>query len=184
MRQLSRREPRRRGDTRHSVASDAAMLAPDGDQKSLQLHGGRSRSISASSAVLLNRQTPAGDVRKSVGLESVSAAGTGNNLSDNASAPYTPVASGGASAFSYLPDASQNGQGTSGGAAVVNLKNAEAADPYYRPPRPRRATLDPSPSARTRGSWVSADWANKRWSQHSPEQEARLSHWKILFPGV
>ncbi|KAL8701964.1 MAG: hypothetical protein Q9201_004640 [Fulgogasparrea decipioides] len=171
MRQLSRREPRRRGETRHSVASDAAMLAHDSDQKSIQLNGGRSRSISASSAALLKRQAPAGDARRSVGLESVSAAGTGNNISENASAPYTPVASGGASAFSYLPDATQKGQRTSGGAAIVNLKNAEAADPYYRPPRPRRATLDPSPSARSRGSWVSTDWANKRWSQHSPEQE-------------
>ncbi|KAI4284914.1 MAG: hypothetical protein L6R38_001057 [Xanthoria sp. 2 TBL-2021] len=170
MRQLSRRNPRRRGETRHSVASDAAMLAQDGDQKS-QLNGGRSRSISASSAILLNKQGPTGDPRRSVGLESVSVAGTGNNVGDNTSAPYTPVASGGASAFSYLPGASQHGQATSGGAAIVNLKNTETADPYYRPPRPRRATLDPSPSARSRGSWVSADWATKRWSQHSPEQE-------------
>ena len=172
MRQLSRRNPRRRGETRQSIASDAAMLAPDSDRKSTQLSGGRSRSISASSAILLNRQGPAGDPRSSVGLDSVSAAGTGNNIGDTASVPYTPVASGGASAFSYLPGASQNSQGTAaGGAAIVNLKNAEAADPYYRPPRPRRATLDPSPSAHSRGSWVSADWANKRWSQHSPEQE-------------
>ncbi|KAL9030437.1 MAG: hypothetical protein Q9196_001442 [Gyalolechia fulgens] len=172
MRQLSRRNPRRRGETRHSIASDAAMLAPDADQKSVTLNGGRSRSISASSAILLNRQGPAGDPRRSVGLDSVSAAGTGNNIGDNASAPYTPVASGGASAFSYLPSAGQNGQGTAtAGAAIVNLKNAETADPYYRPPRPRRATLDPSPSARSRGSRVSAEWANKRWSQHSPEQE-------------
>ena len=170
MRQLSRRNPRRRGDTRQSVASDAAMLAQDGDQKP-QLNGGRSRSISASSAVLLSKQGPAGDPRRSVGLESVSAAGTGNNVGDNTSAPYTPVASGGASTFSYLPGASQHGQATSGGAAIVNLKNTEATDPYYRPPRPRRATLDPSPTARSHGSWVSADWANKRWSQHSPEQE-------------
>ncbi|KAL8907769.1 MAG: hypothetical protein Q9171_005727 [Xanthocarpia ochracea] len=170
MRQLSRRNPRRRGETRQSVASDAAMLAQDGDQKP-QLNGGRSRSISASSAVLLSKQGPAGDPRRSVGLESVSVAGTGNNVGDNTSAPYTPVASGGASTFSYLPSASQHGQTTSGGAAIVNLKNTEATDPYYRPPRPRRATLDPSPTARSRGSWVSADWANKRWSQHSPEQE-------------
>ncbi|KAL8713230.1 MAG: hypothetical protein Q9220_002751 [cf. Caloplaca sp. 1 TL-2023] len=169
MRQLSRRNPRRRGETRQSVASDAAMLTLDGDQKSEQLTGGRSRSISASSAILLNRQGPAGDPRRSVGLESVSVAGTGFT---NASAPYTPVASGGASAFSYLPGSSQHGQqGTAGDTAIVNLKSAEAADPYYRPPRPRRATLDPSPTARSRGSWVSADWANKRWSQHSPEQE-------------
>lgn len=170
MRQLSRRNPRRRGETRQSIASDAAMLAHDGDQKSIQLTGGRSRSISASSAILLNQRGPAGDPRRSVGLESVSATGTGNNIGDNGSAPYTPVVSGGASAFSYLPSASQKGRGNPG-AGIVNLKSTEAADPYYRPPRPRRATLEPSPTARSRGSWVSADWANKRWSQHSPEQE-------------
>ncbi|KAI4105973.1 MAG: hypothetical protein L6R37_002434 [Teloschistes peruensis] len=169
MRQLSRREPRRRGETRHSVASDAAMLTHD-DQKSVHLTGGRSRSISASSAALLNKQAPA-DGRRSVGFESVSAAGTGNIIGDTASTSYTPVASGGASAFSYVPGASQHGQGTAHGAAIVNLKNNEAADPYYRPPRPRRATLDPPSSARSRGSWTSAEWANKRWSQHSPEQE-------------
>ncbi|KAI4187995.1 MAG: hypothetical protein LQ346_005396 [Caloplaca aetnensis] len=172
MRQLSRRNPRRRGGTRQSIASDAAMLTHDGDQKSIQLTGGRSRSISASSAILLSQRGPAGDPRRSVGLESVSAAGTGNNVGDNVSAPYTPVASGGASAFSFLPGASQKGQGNTG-AGIVNLKSTEAADPYYRPPRPRRATLEPSPTApnaRNRGSWVSADWANKRWSQHSPEQ--------------
>ncbi|KAL8692067.1 MAG: hypothetical protein Q9218_002826 [Villophora microphyllina] len=171
MRQLSRREPRRRGETRHSVASDAAMLTHDGDRKSVQLNGGRSRSISASSAALLNKQGSAGDARRSVGLDSVSAAGTGNNIGDNASGPYTPVASGGASAFSYVPGVSQHGQGTTNGAAIVNLKNTEAADPYYRPPRARRATLDPPLSARSRGSFVSAEWANKRWSQHSPEPE-------------
>ncbi|KAL8818681.1 MAG: hypothetical protein Q9223_002734 [Gallowayella weberi] len=170
MRQLSRRNPRRRGEPRRSVASDAAMLTEDGDQKS-QLNGGRSRSISASSAILLNKQGSAGDPRKSVGLESVSAAGTSNNIGDSASGPYTPIASGGASAYSYLPGASHTGQATSGGAAIVNLKSTEAADPYYRPPRPRRATLDPSPTAPSRGSWVSAEWANKRWSHQSPDNE-------------
>ncbi|KAL8665620.1 MAG: hypothetical protein Q9202_002124 [Teloschistes flavicans] len=169
MRQLSRREPRRRGEPRHSVASDAAMLTHD-DQKSVHLNGGRSRSISASSAALLNKQGPA-DARRSVGFESVSAAGTGINMGDSASAPYTPVASGGASTFSYVPGASQHGQSSAHGAAIVNLKNNEAADPYYRPPRPRRATIDPPSSARSHGSWISAEWANKRWSQHSPEQE-------------
>ncbi|KAI4242523.1 MAG: hypothetical protein LQ352_007215 [Teloschistes flavicans] len=138
--------------------------------KSVHLNGGRSRSISASSAALLNKQGPA-DARRSVGFESVSAAGTGINMGDSASAPYTPVASGGASTFSYVPGASQHGQSSAHGAAIVNLKNSEAADPYYRPPRPRRATIDPPSSARSHGSWISAEWANKRWSQHSPEQE-------------
>ena len=171
MRQLSRRNPRRRGQGRQSIASDAAMLGPDGDRKSVQLNGGRSRSMSGSSAILLNRQGY-GENRTSVGLDSVSATGGNNNHTESGSAPYTPT-SGGVSAFSYLPSASQAGgnAGSSGG-AIVNLKNAEASDPYYRPPRARRLTGDAfSPGARSRGSWASADWANRRWSQHSPEQE-------------
>ena len=175
MRQLSRRNPRRRGQARQSIASDAAMLGPDGERKSVQLSGGRSRSISGSSAILLNRQGYA-ENRTSVGLDSVSATGGGNNLAESGSAPYTPT-SGGASAFSYLPGASQAGGhtgSTSGG--IVNLKNAEVSDPYYRPPRAKRPTADAfSPGVRSRGSWASADWANRRWSQHSPENEGSLN---------
>ena len=164
MRQLSRRNPRRSGRARQSINSDATMLAQESDRKSLQWNGGRSRSMSGSSAILLNRQG-ASDVRTSVGLDSVSAGGAGD----------TPV-SGDASAFSYLPGGSQAaGQGATAG-GIVNLRNAETADPYYRPPRQRRTTMDAnSPHGRnrgsTRGSWSSADWANKRWSPHSPDLE-------------
>jgi len=161
MRQLSRRNPRRGGRARHSVGSDAAILTQESDQKSLQWNGGRSRSASGSSAILLNRQG-AGDNRRSVGLDSAgSAGGTGD----------TPI-SGGASAFSYLPGGSQvAGHGGSGG-GIVNLRSAEAADPYYRQPRARRTTLDTdSPHERTQTSWGTADWANRRWSHHSPDLE-------------
>ena len=161
MRQLSRRNPKRGGRARQSVSSDAAILAPESDQKSLQWNGTRSRSVSGSSAILLNRQG-IGDNRRSVGLESAgSAGGTGD----------TPI-SGGASAFSYLPGGSQaTGHGGSGG-GIVNLRSAEAADPYYRPPRARRTTLDTDPpNERTQGSWSATDWANKRWSHHSPDGE-------------
>ena len=164
MRQLSRRNPRRSGRARQSINSDAAMLAQESDRKSLQWNGGRSRSISGSSAILLNRQGGS-DFRTSVGLDSVSAGGAGD----------TPI-SGGASAFSYLPGSSQAaGHGGTGG-GIVNLKNTETADPYYRPPRQRRTTMDTSPPhgrmrASTGGSWASADWANKRWSHHSPDVE-------------
>jgi hypothetical protein len=162
MRQLSRRHPRPGGRAaRQSVGSDAAMLAHDTDQKSLQWNGGRSRSMSGSSAILLNRPGATSDNRGSVGLESVSAGGAGD----------TPV-SGGASAFSYLPGGSQAaGQGGHSPGSIVNLRSAEAADPYYRPPRPRRTTLDTSPTGHPRGSWSSAEWANKRWSHHSPDLE-------------
>jgi len=171
MRQLSRRNPRRRGQARQSIGSDAVMLGLDGDRKSVQFNGGRSRSMSGSSAILLNRQGY-GENRTSVGLDSVSATGGGHHRAESGSGPYTPI-SGGASAFSYLPGASQTGGhagSTSGG--IVNLKNAETSDPYYRPPRARRPTADAfSPGTRSRGSWASAEWANRRWSQHSPEQE-------------
>lgn len=172
MRQLSRRNPRRRGQARTSIASDAAMLSPEGDQKSVQLNGGRSRSVSASSTMLLNKQHSS-DPRRSVGLESVSATGPGLHQVDSESAPYTPSTAGAASAFSYQPGASQNGNyGNSPGANIVNLKNTETADPYYRPPRARRPTVDAyTPRAQSRGSWASGDWANRRWSQHSPETE-------------
>ena len=170
MRQLSRRNPRRGGRARNSVTSDAAILSHDGDQKSVQLNGGRSRSMSGSSAILLNRPG-ASDGRRSVGLDSISVPSGGHG--ETGSAPYTPTISGGASAFSYIPGSSQTaGHGGSPRLGIVNLKSAEAADPYYRPPRARRRTVDAySPGTRSRGSWTSADWANKRWSHHSPEQE-------------
>ena len=171
MRQLSRRNPRRAGRARNSLASDAAILGPEGSQKSVQLSGGRSRSMSASSTVLLNRQG-ASSGRTSVGLESISV-GTGYNHRNSGGGPHTPTTPGETSAFSHPPGASQSGQEASPPGGIVNLKSAEAADPYYRPPRARRLTVDAySPGARSRGSWVSADWANKRWSQHSPEQES------------
>ena len=172
MRQLSRRNPRRHGQARHSMASDAAILSPEGDRKSVQLNGGRSLTNSASSAILLNTQHGS-DPRRSVGLDSVSATGQALHHVDSESAPYTPSTGGAASAFSYLPGTSQaSGHGHSHGANIVNLKNTEAADPYYRPPRARRLTNDAhTPRARSRGSWTSGDWANRRWSQHSPEQE-------------
>lgn len=172
MRQLSRRNPRRRGQARRSIASDAAILSPEGDQKSFQMNGGRSRSLSASSAILLNKQS-ASDPRRSVGLDSISASGAALNQIDSESAPYTPSNGRAASAFSYLPGSSQNGgHGGSGGVGIINAKNAEAADPYYRPPRPRRLTTDAyTPGPASRGSWNSGEWANRRWSQHSPPQE-------------
>lgn len=172
MRQLSRRNPRRHGQGGRGVASDAAIFGPDGDRKSFQMNGGRSRSLSASSAILLNKQS-ASDPRQSVGLESVSASGAALNQVDYESAPYTPSNGRAASAFSYLPGSSQaGGEGGSTAAGIVNLKNAEAADPYYRPPRARRLTADAyTPGPASLGSWNSGDWANRRWSQHSPANE-------------
>ena len=53
------------------------------------------------------------------------------------------------------------------------MKAAETADPYYRPPRPRRTTIENELNQQPRviGSIGSSDWANQRWSQHSPDVE-------------
>ena len=164
MRQLSRRNPRRPARVRQSVASDAGILSQEGDQKSVQFNGNRSRSVSGSSAILLSRQG-AFDHRRSMGLDSAGSAGPGD----------TPI-SGGASTFSYLPGGSQiGGQGGQAPGGIVNLKSAEAVDPYYRPPRPRRVTLgNGSPQHRTRASAGSTEWAARRWSRQSPDVEGAV----------
>ena len=171
MRQLSRRNPRKPPGHRHSAASDAAMLGQDSDKKSIQYNGGRSRSLSGSSAILLSRQ-PYSDGRRSVGLDSVSVPGTGHNPRGSVSAPYTPTTPGDTSALSSVPGGGQNA-GRGGGSprsGIINLKAAEPSDPYYRPPRAKRTTVDSfSPGARSPGSLTSAEWANKRWSLNSPE---------------
>ena len=156
MRQLSRRHPRRPGRARQSIASDAAILTQDGDQKSLQWNGNRSRSISASSGILLNKH--GADNRQSMGLDSVSAGGQGD----------TPV-SGGASAFSFIPGGTQaSGPHTGGG--IVNIR--ETADPYYRPPRIRRMTLEGGlPDKPSGGLPNDPDVAHASGSRQSPDIE-------------
>ncbi|KAI9830536.1 MAG: hypothetical protein M1819_005494 [Sarea resinae] len=156
MRQLSRRLPRR-DHARHSGTSDAAMLSPDIETKSPGF-GSRPRSMSGSSAILLNQHT-ASDGRQSVALESLP--GTSHHRQGSGSASYTPDTPRAASAFSYLPSAgtSVGPAGPSGRGAILGIKTSETADPYYRPPRPRRPTLEAySPGARSRGSWASGDW--------------------------
>lgn len=176
MRQLSRRNPRRRGKARHSMASDAHILGHDNDQKSIQLNSSRSRSMSGSSTILLNRQPN----RASSGLDSVSVAGAhhSHNKGDSGSAPYTPTTSGGASAFSYMQGTNQ----ALGGPRIVGLTNAETSDPWYRPPRARRPTNDALPSRfRNRNSWISAVRSDKQGSQQHSEQDWSLA--PVDFPG-
>jgi hypothetical protein len=158
MRQLSRRNPRRAGRARRSAASDAAVLTQDNHRESGQISGPRSRSLSASSAMLLNR--------RSVGIDSVSVpGGGGHSHTDSAGGPQTPTTPGGASYFS-------GGKAGSATGGIVNLKAAGAADPYYRPPRQRRVTMDlQSPESRSRQSWASGGWG-KRFSTHSPNDSS------------
>lgn len=169
MRQLSRRLPRRDAASRQSHLSSAAILDPENDRKSY-LDDGRLRSQSAgSTGVLLNRQ--------STGLDSnsneVFGAAPPNQGSGVGS--YTPTTPGEANSFSFLPSAAApSGLGRNRG-PILGLAAAETADPYYRPPRLRRPTLDAySPGARSRGSWASGDWLNRTNSQRdsaNPEQE-------------
>jgi hypothetical protein len=160
MRQLSRRLPRRDGGSRQSQLSSAAMLDGDNDRKAHMMESGRLRSQSAgSTGVLLNRQ--------STGLDSIDAFGAiPPHQLGSAGSSYTPTTPGEASTFSFLPSAAApSGLGRNRG-PILGLQTGETADPYYRPPRMRRPTLEAySPGARSRGSWASAEWANKRWSQ-------------------
>ncbi len=151
MRQLQRRVSRRETASRHSMASGAAMLSPEIEQKSMHLDSGRARSLSASSAVLLQRNGGS-DGRSSL-QDSSSAANAHHRVSH--SGQYTPNTPEAGSSFSKTA----SGHRLSGSpAAIIGLKQADASDPYYRPPRQRRNTVDMmSPSARSHGSLGSGD---------------------------
>lgn len=123
MRQLSRRMPRRE-QTRHSMSSNAAMLsAMDSEQKQLQMAKTRSRSVSATSGVLLDGN------RNSNRISS--------NLDSRTMGNITP--DGGSTIGKRL---TQRLSGTGSIGAIVGLhpKQTESKDPYYRPPR--RNTMD------------------------------------------
>ncbi|KAB8302892.1 hypothetical protein EYC80_006216 [Monilinia laxa] len=163
MRQLSRRLPRRDAASRQSQLSSAAMLSEQ-DRKSYLIEGGRLRSQSAgSSGKLLTRQ--------STNLDGMAVDAFGampaHRVGSVAPSSYTPTTPGGASTFSFLPSAAApSGRGRNKG-AILGLDTTDAADPYYRPPRFRRPTADAySPGARSRGSWASGDWTNRRSSHH------------------
>jgi hypothetical protein len=151
MRQLSKRMPRRDA-ARHSMASGSAILAGENDRKSVQIEASRSRSISASSTMLLNRNE-----------------GRQSQLYSGAS-PYTDgqASPSGGSTFSRQPS-SHRISGTISPGAVLGMSQAESKDPYYRPPR--RNTMDPlNPNdKKPRASFTSADWAKRRLTQSEHE---------------
>ena len=132
------------------MVSDAAMLATNSENK--RHSTARSRSLSASSNLLLGRSAMSD--RQSVALESA----VGGTLSHAGSAatPYTPTG-GPATPYSYLPS-SGNGAGTRT-SGIVNIKAAAPADPWFRPPRPRKNTAElQSPGTHSQGSMSSGDW--------------------------
>lgn len=157
MRQLSRRMSRRgNGPSRHSQLSSSAMLDSDEVSKTgYVMPGGRVRSESAGSVGLLMHRRQ----RSSSVLDSLSLDTPGRNFDSGASS-FTPTTPGEASTFSYLPSPKQvlRHQGPFG---------LQTPDPYYRPPRQRRPTIETpaSPPSRAAGPWRAGDWPQKRLSQ-------------------
>lgn len=149
MRQLSRRTPRGQAPSRQSELSSSGILGSD-HKSAHMINGARARSQSAGSAgVLLNRP-------ESMGLDSI----------DYNGASRTPTTPGDTSMFSFLPAVMAPASRSRSG--LLNLSTTPASDPYYRPPRFKRAPTGDtitSPGARSRGSWGSGDLTNARWSQ-------------------
>ena len=141
------------------MASDAAMLNTSEEQK--RVEGLRSRSISASSAQLLNAHRASGGPESSAGGE--------HSHSGSASISYAPTMAAGAAGSS---SAGARPRSTSGG--IANLVRTEPVDPFFRQPRPRGVTMDlQSPGGRSRGSWTSGDWTkiNSPELDDSPDME-------------
>lgn len=130
MRQLSKRAQRDR--VRGSMNSQATALT---GSKSTH-NRDRSRSMSASSNMLLSKSP---DHRGSVNFDQLSQGEEGSTMTGGTSpGPSTP--GGSQSPFSFIPGAN-SGHQQGRRAAPVN-KVIEPTDPYYRPPRLRRPTLD------------------------------------------
>ncbi|KAL8349803.1 hypothetical protein RB598_005252 [Gaeumannomyces tritici] len=184
MRQLQRRE----GPSRSSQLSTAGMLDQEESQKTgYIMPGGRLRSESAGSGALLSRGQ-----RSSSALDnhSVDAAFAQVRQFDGASSfTFTPTTPGEASTFSFLP--SPAGQTRHPLAPAAGLE--AAADPYYRPPRRRGATLIQGnmtpPRERNRGSWAgSGDMSQRRFSQgplaDPADADAQISRGPTPAPGT
>lgn len=152
-RQLSKRNNHRQ--QRNSLNSNAAMLNHD-EGKNIQLMDSRSRSMSASSAVLLNGPYDRDSQRASQGFEGFSQGDYSNN---GGTSPNTPGVN--AQPFNFLSNTSTQSsrRQTMGGAL-------DAADPYYRPPRPRKHTMDSiGPGASGRPS-ITADIADAPYTDN------------------
>ncbi|PYH94153.1 hypothetical protein BO71DRAFT_239424 [Aspergillus ellipticus CBS 707.79] len=141
MRQLSRRVPRQSVGTRQSMGSEAAMLGHADERLSSQFDGSRPRSLSGSSAMLLNR-TGASEGRGSAIFDTGSAHG-GSHSRANSSGFFTPSTPGGFTAAGYHTPGSNSPK--SGPVFAMHPH-----DPYYRPPRPRKKGVDVGSSGEKR----------------------------------
>lgn len=156
MRQLSRRAAR--PGFRQSMNSDAAMLTEDRDIKAVPFDA-RSRSLSASSAILLNRRMTGGSRFSGLYDQPSPVDGDQETPAEHTNFDFTT-----------------NDMAARLSRPELTLRTSEPMDPYYRAPRPRRATGDMmTPGARSRGSWASGDWASKFFEEQSPDFESRDS---------
>lgn len=151
MRQLSRRA--RRPGFRDSMHSDAAMLTDDADAKSA-LGMNRTRSVSASSAILLNRRPlstqPSGEFDPNLICDVEQ-----DTPGEHGSFTFLPSSGDTMTAATKRPD--------------LHIRTTESADPYFR--RPRRATGDKmTPGAKSRGSWNGGDWSPRNYAESTPDQ--------------
>jgi len=128
-RQLSKRNKHRH--QRSSLNSNATMLNHD-EGKSIALMDSRSRSLSVSSAVLLNGPYDRDSQRASMGFEGFS---QGDYSAHGGTSPNTPGVT--SQPFNFLA-----GSSTQSSRRPTMGTTLDAADPYYRPPRPRKHTMD------------------------------------------
>ncbi|KAF9895236.1 hypothetical protein FE257_000138 [Aspergillus nanangensis] len=140
MRQLSRRSPRRDVGTRQSMGSEAAILSHADDRLSSQFDGSRPRSLSGSSALLLNR-AGASDGRTSAIFDTGSAHG-GTHSRANSSGLFTPTNP------TFQAAGYQTGSSSPKSGSIFP---PQPHDPYYRPPRPRMRMTESSISSREKG---------------------------------
>lgn len=151
-RQLSKRNHRKQRSSRNSTA---AMLNND-ENKNIQLMESRSRSLSASSAVLLNGPHDRDSQRASVGIEGFSQGDYSNN---EGTSPGTPGVN--ATPFNFL-----GGTSSQGSRRPTMGITFDASDLYYRPPRLRKHTMDSiGPGTSGRPS-ITADVADAPYSDH------------------
>ena len=147
-RQLSKRANHRK--QRSSMNSNAAMLAHD-ENKSIPLMDSRSRSLSVSSAVLLNNPYDR-DAQRQSGAFDQFGAGAYQNGEHSPDVNPTP--------FNFLGGSSQSSR-------RPTMGTLDMADPYYRPPRVRTNTMESGrPGAQGRVPLASADIADTSYADH------------------
>ncbi|PFH61667.1 hypothetical protein XA68_16677 [Ophiocordyceps unilateralis] len=139
MRQLSRRETHRLGISRASHMSTAAILEMEDGSRAAAGTRVRSGSTASLSGTGLHHRH-----RSSSALDSIDLYAGGPRNADHSVSSYVP----GETAFSFLASPMPPRQ------AAPEASAAEAADPYYRPPRRRRETLGDVPYSDTPGGEV------------------------------